>query len=758
MTTPGGPLPALRRVLLRPVVVAVLVALAFVATVAVLVTRTGGTLVGDTTSNVRVTGVLPQLEPGDRVAQQITTSDDRFTAVQLTFGTFLGAADCDVRVTLHEDDGDDAERSSGAVVATDVLSCTEVPDTTPVDVLTFEPRDEPVGTVFEVVVERVDTDDTPGVALWAGEPDGDATLAWFGDEETELSANVRPLYDPQARWWDQLDVVTARMAAYGPAWGGAAAFAVTLASVGALLAGATLVSRRPRAFLVVVAVLALVRGLVWSAAVPTFGGMDEPAHFSNVQFLAEERALPGQADNEDIFSDRLDAAQDSVNISATAPGDRPVYTPEGEREVLDDVAQESPGGGGGGPAAAYPPPYYLAAALFYPLGGDDIYAQVAATRLWSVALGVAGAVLLVLLARRLFPARPGAQVAFALAGVLQPMAAHQFAIVNNDAWVIVCGFGALLLGLELARRRRAPWLALLAGVIIGFALLGKPFGAAVAVPLALGWLIGKVRHRERGWRVLAGEAGLVVLGFAATYGLWRVVAMVVDIPAQRVPDGAGARGLRAFVDAQIGVGGETAKRMWADQLWGNFGWVRIPYPEPIPSIVFAGLLALLAAIAAWLVLVVVVAVRRRVARRADADPEATGTAGAPGALAAPRTTGATATAVAEAPAPVRTADDLATQELPLDVRIAIPASLVAAIVVTLYAAAWVYYASTGQNDLLQGRYALLALPAVLALPGLLVERFTRGRVSPLVVNVVLAVAMGGLFLLGLKRTLEYFYG
>lgn len=770
-STHGRPTPRWRSAA-RPAA-AVGVLLLFLLTVLALVSRSGGTLVGDTTTNVRVTEVLPQMEAGDRVVQQLTTSNERFAAVQMTFGTFMGAADCDLRVALHEDDGDPVT-TTGALVAEDELDCTAVADSTPMQVLEFAPRDDPAGTTFELVVERVDSASTPGVAIWAGEPDGDAYAAAVNERATEVSADVRPLYDPQPRWWDHLDVVTERMAAYGPAWGGAPGFAVVLLSVGVLAACATLAGRRPTAFLVLVALLALARGLVWSAAVPTFGGMDEPAHFSNVQFMAEERSLPGQADNENIYSERLFTAQDAVNVSSSAPGDRPDYSPEGEAEAIEDVAEATPLGGGGGPAAAYPPPYYVIAAVLYPLGGDSLFDQVTAARMASVLLGVAGAVLLVLLARRLFPERPGAQVAFALAGALHPMAAHQFAIVNNDAWVIVCGVGSLVVALELARRSRAPWLALLAGVVVGCALLGKPFGASVAVPMAVGWVIGKVRARERGRRVLAGEVGLVALGFVATYGAWRAIAALVDIPSQQVPAGTSARSVREFVDAQTGPGWEAAKRMWADQLWGNFGWVRIPFPEPVPTLIGLGLVALVLGLVTWGVLVVVDALRARGTTDAGANgtgsgavpdgtvPDGTGVDGTgPAGAATPAASGATATATATATTTATTtavAPRVLPGPLPLDVRIGVLASLVVAIVVVLYAAAWVYYASTGANDLLQGRYALLAMPAVLALPGLLLERFTRGRVSPLVANVLIAVAMGGLFLLGLKRTLEYFYG
>lgn len=705
----------------RRLLVPVAIALLFAATIVFLVTRTGGTLVGDTTSHVTATELLPQMEPGDAVVQPVVASDDRLAAVQVRFGTYMGAADCTVRVSLHEDDGRPTT-AQGDVIASAEWECGALIDSAPMDVLTFEPLEGSAGERYDVVVERVDDRDTPGVVVWAGAPRGEVSTAAVNGRADDLSADIRTLYDPQPRWWDQLDVITERMAAYGPAWGTAGAFAGLLVLLGLLVAGMPLLTRSPRAFLVLVAVVAVVRGLVWSAAVPAFGGMDEPAHFANVQFMAEEQELPGQDQDSRTYSEQVWVAHELLNLTSSPPGDRPDYTPEAEARITEQIDAASQLGGGGGPAGIYPPVYYAPAALLAAASGDAFFSQLMAARMWSVLLGAAAAVLTALIGRRTFPGRPGAQVAFAAAGVLQPMLSHQFAIVNNDAWVMVAGFTGLLVALELARRARAPRLALLAGVVIGAALLGKPFGAAVAVPLAVGWLVGKVRGRVRSVKDLATEAGLVVLGVAVTYGAWRVVAAVLGIASQSTPvvDGA-EHTLREFAAAQV----HGARWFWGSQLWGNFGWVRIPFPETITTLIFAGLCALAVGVVAWVVVLVVE--RRR-----------------------PRASSQAVTAAV--------ADDDGLDEIPLDARILVHVAAVLGMAGTLYAAAWLYYVSTGQNDLLQGRYALMALPAILALPGLLLERLSRGRVSPLVANAPVAVAMGVLTLLGLKRVLEGFYG
>lgn len=732
----------------RPLWQGVAVIVAFVALVVGMLALPGGKVVGDTTTNITTTTVLPELEPGEPVVQPFVASEDRLASVYITFGTYYGSARCDLRITLHERPAG-AEPGSGPELAARDWSCGDLADTGRLEVLEIEPIPDSEGRTYDVVVERTDDGTGQGAVLWAGVPKGDALPVLVdGVEQPELSAAVRGEYDPQPRQWDHIAQSLERLAAYGPSWGSAGTFVVLLALLGGLLALGPMARRSTRTVVVVIAFLAIVRGLLWSAAVPALEAMDEPAHFGYVQYLAEERKFPGHVDNGEIFSERLHGAISVLNVDATTPGDRPDYTPEGEERTLAELDAMSPTGGGGGPGSMYAPFYYLPGVPLYEAAGDDILSQIALVRLWSVLLGAAAAVLLVLLGRKLFPTSSGAQVAFAIAGVLQPMVAHQFAIVNNDGWVIISGFAALLVGLELAGRGRAPWLALLAGAVIGAALLGKPFAIAAAVPLAVGWVVGKVRARERSVKVLAGEAGLVVLGFLATYGAWTLNAARLDLKTSEVPEQtASGQSVREFLTANFGSGLHGFRTLWADQLWGDFGWVRIPLPPPVPTVFFAIEVALAVGLVVWAVVALRgLLVRRRASRAAGSD-----------AATAPVVTASGATGAGGAVPGSPAAGGLA-GPLPVDVRILLVAVTIVAIVFTLYAAAWVYYSSTGRNDLIQGRYALLAIPAFLAGPALLVERFTYGRVGPAVVPVITAVGMVVANLLGLLVVLEAFYG
>lgn len=717
---------------LTPVAAVSLLGLGFVALLAALLALPGGKVVGDTTTNIQVTSAV-EVRRDQPVLQPFVASEDRLASIYVTFGTNFGAAQCDVRVTL-------VERAEGPGVGEEVASrdwsCADLADSGRFEVLEFEPILDSEGTLYDVLIQMVDEGAGPDLVVWAGTPRGDALpVVVAGVADPTLSAAVRGEYDPQSHRWDHMGQTLTRLAAYGPSWGTAAGFVSLVLATGALLASAPLARRSTTVLLLGVAALAILRGLTWSAAVPALEAMDEPAHFAYVQFLAEERVFPGHVDNHGIYSERLYGTIGALNVEATFPGDRPDYSPGVDERIRDQLEELSPKGGGGGPGSMYAPFYYLPAVPLYEAGGDDILDQIPLVRLWSVLLGVGAALLLALLGRQLFPSSSAAQVAFVVAGVMQPMAAHQFAVVNNDAWVIVSGFAALAIALALARRGRSPGLSLLAGAVIGAALLGKPFGVAVAVPLAVGWLIGKVRARQRSLRVLVLEPILVAIGFALTYGLWMATAARLHLNTSELPEHRATEptSLIAFLRVQFGGGLGAARAIWGHQLWANFGWVRIPLPEPVPQFFFVVTVGIMIALLVWAVLALRDAVRRRRAGGRPADDSAL--------------------AVDE-----RAGSDLRHVALPLDVRLSVVAAMVASTVLTLYAAGWLYYQATGMNDLLQGRYALLAVPAFIAAPALLIERFTDGRVRPLVVNVVIAVGMVVAYLLGLLVVLEAFYG
>lgn len=730
-----------------PLGVAALLLLAVLALGLLVVNLPGGTVIGDSTSNVQSTAVLPPITDDAALVQPIRASNDELAAVYVTFGTFGGASRCSLDVALHEAS---PSGEPGRLIAHQVWSCSVLPDSTPQLVLSFAPVAASKGQLFDVVVSRADHGKgaVGAPVVWAGKPVGDALPAVMSGNTQDLSAVVRAEYEPRATLAVQAHTLLDRMAQYGAGWAQPVAFLGILVIAAIAVVCLPLVARSTRWTVVAICVLALARGLVWSAVVPPLEAMDEPAHLANVQYFAEEGRFPGSTTNHGYFSQRLDQTVVAMHVSATSPGARPDFSPGAEQRTDSALRAVSPGGGGGGPASSYGPLYYAAAVPFYDAAGGDPLRQTTYPRLWSVTLGVVAAGLLVLVGRQLFPGRRAVQIPFAVAAVLQPMMGHQFAIVNNDAWVILCGIAALSAGLALAARRRATGLALLAGVIVGAALMAKPFGIATVVPLGVGWLIGKARHREWSARVLVREVGALVLGFVLTYGTWRLIGLRYGISSPAVPSATGVvPSVRGFLSAEFGHSFSAPITMWGSQLWGDFGWVRIPLPDPLPVVLLTVQLLLLGLLLVWALQLVVHRVARarrgaRIRSVAGVEPSGGPTPAAGASVADERVLGSSATG------------------LPVDARLAVAASMLVGTLGTLYAAGLVYYFGTGKNDLLQGRYGLMAIPALLAVAPLLAERWAgrAGRVVGTVLAAGTAVLCLGLTVLGLLITQEAFYG
>ena len=253
----------------------------------------------------------------------------------------------------------------------------------------------------------------------------------------------------------------------------------------------------PRRFAAAVLLsLALIKGVFWTVAIPPLEAPDENSHFAYAQFMAEEGAIPRRGTsvrNLPPYSDELRRAERLLHREADPPGNRPDFGPGAQGLKAGWFAPNvSTRSGGNGSAAGYSPAYYAPASLLYRATAGAIYIRISTMRLWSVALGLLSVWLALLIGRRLFPESEGAALALALGVALQPMFSQQTAVINNDALVIAGGFLCLLVAIRLAERS-LRWLPLFGGLALGAALLGKPFGLAMAPVLAFGWLVGWLR-------------------------------------------------------------------------------------------------------------------------------------------------------------------------------------------------------------------------------------------------------------------------
>ncbi|WP_432456752.1 DUF2142 domain-containing protein [Cellulomonas iranensis] len=633
-----------------------------------------GAAQGADTQHFAVTEADYEITPRSPWSVDLTATEDGLSQVGVVLGTWTGDADCTLTATLAE-----GER----VLASQDKACDQLADTLLTPVVEVEPIEDSEGRTYRLSV-TVSEDSLRGPAVWKTIDGTPAVVALYGETDRPMLSVV--------------DEVLERVAVYAPAWGSPAALVILVVL---LLACVALVATRPRWGLVTLLVLVLARGLLWSVLVPPLQGMDEPAHFANVQFIAEEGRLPNW-NTEDrrfgAYSPSLEVAAHAMSVSSYHPTDRPDYGPDAAEELREADAAVGTDSDGTGPAASYPPPYYAIGALFYQLAPDDTVAQVHAIRLWSTLLGVAAIVFAWLFAGEVLPGRRTARAGLVTAIALQPMLAHQFALVNNDGWVIAAGFAALWIGARLVRTARGPWWMLAAGAVAGAAALGKPFAALMVIPIALGWFLGKIRYRVRDWRVLLIEPLLAAVGVALTYGVWLVAARVLGIDTglgfpQGAPDGP--RGVLDYVRTQVSTDLAEFRQLWVDQMWGNFGWVNTPLPFGAQQVIWASYLLLAVATITWLVLLV------RDRRRGVVDEEVRG----------------------------------------IDRMVALCVLSGLGALLGMYVVEYGYFRSTGLTNLLQGRYLLMIVPALLALPPLLAERLSRRRPAAAVAAWVVAVGV-----------------
>lgn len=157
---------------------------------------------------------------------------------------------------------------------------------------------------------------------------------------------------------------------------------------------------------------------------------------------------------------------------------------------------------GGGPSALRPPAYpYFLGGVFAVSGDSWTAGRLAAALLGVVSVALIGMIAMLLWSRR------AALVAMAIAAVYPPLVLLSGTLLSESLGLpLVLG----LLVLVLAHRDEAPprWVAPVAGLLFGLALLDRPALVAFGIPLVAG-LWGRPR---RSWRALRTPA--IALGVA----------------------------------------------------------------------------------------------------------------------------------------------------------------------------------------------------------------------------------------------------
>ena len=273
----------------------------------------------------------------------------------------------------------------------------------------------------------------------------------------------------------------------------------------------------PDQWLPVVLFVTLLKGLIWSAAIPVGQGVDEPSHVALVQFIAEQHRLP--AKGEIYRADELDqmrslAQSDTIEGKSNARqlfSDTQTGPNEAEILALDSKLRTSFDSQMYVSAMFIPPLYHWLASLPYRLiYSADVLSRVFAMRITSVLLTVGLVWVSYWVARESFPTRPLLWRTVTIVASFHPMVTFLGAVVNSDILLF------LLLGMTTwliirALRRNFTWrIATGLGVLTGLGLLTKPmiltYGLGFAIVLLVLWL-----GKRQSWWKLALYSLLIVL-------------------------------------------------------------------------------------------------------------------------------------------------------------------------------------------------------------------------------------------------------
>lgn len=703
----------------RPEATAARVASALVAvlvgSILVALARPGGPVLADAAAHLDPAVPLPTLaDPDAALVQRFEAEADGLSTVSVRVGTFGGNDDCALRFRLVE------VRSQAQVAASD-RDCADIPDSVLIAALEFPPVPRSAGRSFALEVRPV-AGARELVTLWGATSD-DLDPASLGGRRLEgTSVEVHAGYGRDARAWDQIGRALDRLDDFGPPWrSGWVAVVLVLVAVGAVALAPFAEGRR---VVVLLLVLAVAKGLLWSIVVPPLEGVDETSHVAYAQYLGEQGRIPDRGASSSgglgRISEELEVAIRELHQSALRPTDRPDFGREA-RITHDALAADlDRRANGDSSAAGYAPHYYVGPALLERLPGA-IDARIGTMRLWSVALGAVAVLLTYALGVRVFPAHPIAATVLGIAVALHPEFSQQTAIVNNDAGVVAATAWCLVLAHDLAQPiRRSRNLVMLAALAAGLAFVTKGFAVGVVPLVGCAWVIGRLRGQRPG--PVRVDALSAALGFALGYGSWYVIAAVLGLPGVGLTGepSPGARTIGAFVYQLRRGWFLTSRRNWVDQFWGNVSWVDTPFPRWTQTIILVACLT-----GAGLVLVWLGSAMWRYGR-----------------LATSRLRGQRAAAP--------------TDQVDLDAAAGVQVLALLATAAVLYAIMYLHFRNTARFDLIQGRYALQVVPAVLATPALCL-RALRPRWSPVPVLVAAAGAMAALQVLSIALLTERFY-
>lgn len=262
-------------------------------------------------------------------------------------------------------------------------------------------------------------------------------------------------------------------------------------------------------------VIMLLKGVIWSLALPLWQGPDEEDHYNVIQFIGELGRLPDAADTFLVDEVALSRQLADVGRLPYAPEQRQVFsdTAVGPNEAafaeLPHELRASFDLGMVGKLNKATPLWYALAALPYRLFDGDLLWRAQVQRLFSLLASSGIVVVAYLTAALLFPTRPAMRLTVPILVAFHPMITQITAVVSVDGFYFLCYSILIYLSVRVLRDGFDWRYGTAVGLVFAAGVLTKPtlngYAPLIALLVFIDWLRGKGRRWSVFW-------GAVVMG------------------------------------------------------------------------------------------------------------------------------------------------------------------------------------------------------------------------------------------------------
>lgn len=354
-----------------------------------------------------------------------------------------------------------------------------------------------------------------------------------------------------------------------------------------------------RKFLWILLLVFVAKGILFTFVFPPFTGHDEVAHFSYLEFVAEDFRIPVIPDLEawqaEYGESRNQRSHDLIDPELWQYCE--YVTADWYRGCNDPALEDTPvyaitlGPDNYLPSGwvytgNHPPLYYiLMTPIFWLFSGAGIVVKLYALRLAAIPFGLITVFFAYKTTREIFPKDRFLTLLIPAFVAFQPQISYEAAMLNND--ILSIAFTSIIFYLlAVGLRRGFSWkLCVLTGFAFGLAMLSKNTSAVSGLVIAVAMILGLGIRNWRLWvtrgAITAGVTALLIwpwyLYMWTTYGDFTGLSRIEKL---QYWNNAGRS-----VWAQL-IDGDFAWFRWRET-WGEFGWRLIPLDTNLLRIILA---------------------------------------------------------------------------------------------------------------------------------------------------------------------------